>query len=49
MVVSKRETDEALKALAASGQGRDEALERMDDALVALIGTVDVIIRSRKQ
>ena len=49
MVVSKRETDGALKALAESGQRRDEALERMDGALVALMGTVDEIIRSRKQ
>jgi hypothetical protein len=49
MVASKRETDEALKALALSGQRRDGALERMDDALVALMGTVDEIIRSRKQ
>lgn len=55
VVVSKRETDEALKALAASHermakseQRRDEAMERMDDALTALMGTVDEIIRHRE-
>ncbi len=56
VVLSKQETDEALKALAASHermakseQRRDEAMERMDDALTALMGTVDEIIRHRKQ
>jgi hypothetical protein len=47
MVVTERRRAESEQRMAESEKRRDAAMERMDDALTALMGTVDQIIRKQ--